>query len=138
VALPGYNLVLSAATGASATYATFDGVMSVTVSDGDELLDTTDFADSRLRRRIIGLRDLSVSIDGDLELTSTAYAHIKAARAAGLPWVCRILVDGTNGLALSVLTESLERSASVDGKVSVSISAQHEGTFDPIEVGSGM
>lgn len=138
MALPGYNVVVSVATGASATYSTLDGNISFSISDGDEMLDITDFADSRTRRRIAGLRDLSMSLDGDLELADTGYAKIKAAKAAGDDIIVRVLADGTNGLALAMLVESIERSASVDGKVEVSISLQHEGNIDPIEVGSGM
>jgi predicted secreted protein len=140
VALPGYNFVVSVATGASgaATKAIMDGIQSCTISDGDELLDITDFADSRLRRRIIGLRDISVSLEGDLEATSTAFQRIRAARNAGLPFTIQMLADGTNGIEMSVLTESIERSASVEGKVSVSFSLQHEGAYDPFDVGTGL
>ena len=38
---PWQNFVVSVATGASATYATADGIMSCTISDGDDMLDIT-------------------------------------------------------------------------------------------------
>jgi predicted secreted protein len=141
LAIAGFDTVVSIATGASAVYAVMDGAMSIDFSDGRDPLDITDFADSNLRRRIMGLRDLNASIDGDLELADTAYAHIKHCYANGLPVVVRqvVVVSGaTHGLAASMLVESIDRSAAVDGKVEVSISFLHEGTIDPIVIGSGI
>ncbi len=141
MAIAGFDLTVSIATGASATYSELDGAISVDLSDGREALDITDFRDSNLRRRIMGLRDLSASIDGDLEIADTAYAHLKHCYTNGLPVILRqtVVVSGaTHGLAASMLVESLERSASVDGKVEVSISLQHEGSVDPIVIGSGI
>lgn len=139
MALGGYNVVTSIATAATgATYSVMDGNINFSLSDGDTVLDITDFSDSRTRRRIAGLRDLSASLDGDLELTDTAYAKIKAAKAAGNPIGLKVLADGTNGMCFSMLVESIERAASVDGKVTVKISLQHEGTTDPFDIGSGM
>ena len=141
MAIAGFDTVVSIATGASATYAVMDGAISIDFSDGRDPLDITDFADSNLRRRIMGLRDLNASIDGDLELADTAYAHIKACYASGLPIIVRqvVVVSGaSHGLAASMLVESIDRSAAVDGKVEVSISFLHEGTIDPIVIGSGI
>lgn len=141
MAIAGFNVETSIATGASATYAGMDGAISIDLTDGREPLDTTDFLDSNLRRRIMGLRDLSASIDGDLEITDTAYAHLKHCYTNGLPVILRKLVvvsGATHGLALSMLVESLERSATVDGKVELSVSLQHEGSIDPIVIGSGI
>lgn len=140
MALPGYNVVVSIASAATGggTYQVMDGNINFSLSDGDTMLDITDFADSRTRRRIAGLRDLSASLDGDLELTDTAYTIIKAKKAAGSPIGLKVLPDGTNGMCFSMLVESIERAASVDGKVTVKISLQHEGTTDPFDIGSGM
>ena len=141
MAIAGFDSTVSIATGASATYAELDGAISIDLSDGRDTLDITDFKDSNLRRRILGLRDLSASIDGDLELADTAYAHLKACYLSGLPVILRqvVTVSGaSHGLALSMLVESIDRSASVDGKVEVSISLQHEGSVDPIIIGSGI
>lgn len=141
MAIAGFDLTVSIATGASAVYSELDGAISVDLSDGRDPLDITDFKDSNLRRRIMGLRDLTASIDGDLEVADTAYAHIKHCYANGLPVILRqtVVISGaTHGLAASMLVESIERSASVDGKVEVSISLQHEGAIDPIVIGSGI
>jgi predicted secreted protein len=141
LAIAGFDMTVSLATGASATYAEMDGAISISLSDGRDALDVTDFRDSNLRRRIMGLRDLSASIDGDLEIGDTALAHLRHCYTNGLPIILRqtVVISGaTHGLAASMLVESLERSASVDGKVEVSVSLQHEGAFDPIVIGSGI
>lgn len=135
--IAGYNVVVSVATGASATYTAFDGVSDLSVSDSSDLLEITDFTDSRLRRRIAGMRDISISLSGDVETASVAYTNARAVYEAGNPLIVRILPDGTNGLAFSMLISSFERSATVDGKVELSLSLEHEGAFDPILVGTG-
>lgn len=133
-----HNAVVSIATGAAETYSVADGIKSFDLSDGTDLLDTTDFASGRLRQRIAGLRDLSGSLSGDLELADTAYLKIKACYAAGVACYVRVLVDGTNGLTVPVLFESLDRSGSVEGQVEISMSWSLEGSTDPVEVAAGM
>ncbi len=140
MALPGYNVEVSVATGASAVYTAFDGISDLTISDSSDLLEITDFTDSRLRRRIAGMRDISISLSGDVETGSVAYTNARAVYEAGNPLVVRTIVTtsgGTSGMAFSMLISSFERSATVDGKVEISLSLEHEGTFDPITIGSG-
>lgn len=141
MALAGYGVEVSVATGASATYTAFDGISQFTVSDGSDLLEITDFTDSRLRRRMAGMRDISISLSGDVEAGSVAYTSARAAYEAGNPLIVRILIQSTGataGAAYSMLLSSFERSASVDGKVELSLSLEHEGAFDPIAVGTGI
>jgi predicted secreted protein len=139
MALAGYNATTSVATAAtSTTYSAVDGNMSFSLSDSTDLLDITDFADGRFRRRIVGLRDLSATLDGDVETTDTAYLKMKAAYNAGNPIYLQITADGTNGIIVPMLIESLERNASVEGKVEISVSMSLEGNIDPFEVGTGM
>jgi predicted secreted protein len=139
MALAGYNVTTSVATAAtSTTYSAVDGNMSFSLSDSNDLLDITDFADGRFRRRIVGLRDLSATLDGDVETTDTAYLKMKAAYNAGSPIYLQITADGTNGIIVPMLIESLERNASVEGKIEISVSMSLEGNIDPFEVGTGM
>lgn len=139
MALAGYNATTSVATAAtSTTYSAVDGNMSFSLSDSNDLLDITDFADGRFRRRIVGLRDLSATLDGDVETTDTAYLKMKAAYNAGNPIYLQITADGTNGIIVPMLIESLDRNASVEGKVEISVSMSLEGNIDPFEVGTGM
>jgi predicted secreted protein len=139
MALAGYNATTSVATAAtSTTYSAVDGNMSFSLSDSNDLLDITDFADGRFRRRIVGLRDLSATLDGDVETTDTAYLKMKAAYNAGNPIYLQITADGTNGIIVPMLIESLDRNAAVEGKVEISVSMSLEGNIDPFEVGTGM
>ena len=141
MALAGYGVEVSVATGASQTYTAFDGISQFTVSDGNDLLEITDFTDSRLRRRMVGMRDLSISLSGDVEIASVAYTNARAAYEAGNPLIVRVIITtsgATSGAAYSMLLSSFERSASVDGKVELSLSLEHEGAFDPITIGNGL
>lgn len=138
MAIAGHNVVVSIATFATGTYVVMDGIKSFDLSDGTDLLDTTDFASTRLRQRIVGLRDFSGSIDGDLELADPGYLRVKACYAAATPIHLRVLVDGTNGMQLPLAVESIDRSGSVDGLVEVSISFSNEGSYDPLDIGLGM
>jgi predicted secreted protein len=138
MALAGYNSTVSIATAATATtYSALDGAISFSLSDSNDLLDITDLADGRFRRRIVGLRDLSASIDGDVERADTAYLKLKACNDAGVPVYVQITADGTNGIVVPFLVANLDRSGSVDGKVELSVSLELEGNISPFEVGGG-
>lgn len=135
MALAGYGLSVSVATAAtSTTYSALDGAISVSLSDSYDLLDATDFADGRFRRRILGLRDLSVGIDGDVERADTGYLKMRACYEAGTVCYFMILDNGTNGIVVPTLIESMDRSASVDGKLELSVSASLEAVIDPFEI----
>jgi len=129
--------VVSVATGASTTHLTFDGCNSFTISDGTDLLDTTDFASGRIRQRIAALRDLSGSFDLDLEITDPAFLACRTSYRLGIPVHFRVLGDGTNGMQIPALIESMERSGSVEDKVTLSISWSTDGSYDPADHGSG-
>lgn len=138
MALPAHLAVVSVATGASTTHLTFDGHNSFDLSDGTDLLDTTDFASGRIRQRIAGLRDLSGSMSADLELTDPAFLACRAAYRNGVPVHFRVLVDGTNGVQIPALISSMNRSGSVEGKVTLNIDWSTDGSYDPADHGSGI
>lgn len=138
MAVAGFNAVISVATGASATYSIINGITQFSIGEPRDMLDITDFADSNLKRKIAGLKDVTISMSGDLEIADTAYLNLRACFDAGTAAIVRVLPDGTNGKAYAMLVSNIERSASVDGKIEVSISAEHEGTIDPIVVGTGL
>ena len=140
MAVPGYSLLVTAATGISATYMSIDGVKDFSLSDADDLLDITDFMGAnvaRTRQRIVGLRDATLSLSGDLESTATGFAFVRAAKRAG---ACSVafqiwLNTGTSsvGFALVAAIESIEYTGNVEGKAEVSISSSVNGTIiDPI------
>jgi predicted secreted protein len=137
MAIAGHNLTLTVATGVSATYETLDGIMEFTLGDSSEVLDITDFADSRLRRKIVGLRDLTMTMGGDLEPTSQAHTNNVAAYEAGNAVFVKVTHDGTNGYTYAMVITELSRNANVDGKIAVSLSLEHEGSVSPIKIGTG-
>jgi predicted secreted protein len=138
MAIAGFNTTVAVATGAETTYFIIDGISSCDFSDGRDLLEITDFADDNLRRRIAGLRDISASLSGDVELADNGYQLLAAAYNAGDRVYLRYLVDGTNGVMLPCLIESKDISSSVDGKVELSMSLQSEGIMVPVMVGTGI
>ena len=137
MAIASHIAIVSVATGASATHLTFDGHNSFDLSDGTDLLDTTDFASGRIRQRIAALRDLSGSMSADLELTDPAFLACRTAYRLGLPVHFRVLVDGTNGVQIPALISSMNRSGAVEDKVTLSIDWSTDGSYDPVDVGSG-
>lgn len=138
MAIAGHTAVFAVATGASATYSSVDGISSVSFDDGTDMLDITDLADSNIRRRMAGLRDISISISGDVELADTGYGILRACYSAGAIVYARFLADGTNGLMIPCLVESKNIEGSVEDKVGLSMTLQCEGSLSPVTVASGM
>jgi predicted secreted protein len=137
VALPGYNALISCATGASETYTPLDGISQFSVSDQTDQIDITDFTDSNLRRRLSTMRDITISMSGQLESTSSAWQRVKACYDAQSVVYIRIQTTATRGYTYAMLAESFEISATVDGSVDLSVNLNHEGTVDPISFGGG-
>jgi predicted secreted protein len=138
MAIAGFNSSIRAATGASSTYFVVDGITNVSFSDGREMLDITDLADDNLRRRIAGLRDISFSLSGDVELADNGFLALATSYNTGNTVYIQFLVDGTNGLMVPCLVENKDVEASVDGKVTLSMSLQSEGVMLPVAVGTGI
>jgi predicted secreted protein len=137
MAIAGHLATVSISTVASSGFVEWDGIKSFSIGDSSEMLDITDFADERLRRRIVGLRDLTASLDGDVEAGNTAYTLARTLYSSGSPLWLRVLHDGTNGIVAQFVLGSFERSASVDGLVELSVSMEHSGDVAPISVGTG-
>lgn len=138
MAIAGHNGIVSIATGASATYTNIDGIGDITVTDGRDTLDITDFVGSDTRQRITGLRDVSISLGGDVEIADNGFLALRASYVAGTTCYVRYLADGTNGMMVPVLVESFERKATADGKLELSVSLKTDGSFAPVVVGSGI
>lgn len=137
MATAGHLLVVSVATNASATLTELPGIKNISIGDSSEMLDVTAFSDARLRRRIVGLRDLTLSMDGDVKVDNAVYNLLRTLYKNGTATTIEIKVDGTNGVKADFVIGSMERSASVDGLVEVSISMEHSGDYDPLEIGTG-
>lgn len=137
MAIAGHLASVSLATGVSVAAVELCGIKNFSIGDSSEMLDVTAFCDSRLRKRIVGLRDLTLSIDGDVKASSAVYQLLRANYIAGTPVHVEILHDGTNGVRAEFVIGSLERSAGVDGLVEVSVSMEHSGDYAPIDIGTG-
>lgn len=137
MAVAGYSLLVTCATGVSATYASMDGIKEFSLSDEDTLLDTTDFVGanaSRTRARIAGLRDASLSLSGDAELADVGLGYLRAAKRAGTASAAFQIWFNTGasstGFALVTAIESIEYSGNVEGKLEISISASVNAVID--------
>jgi len=92
-----------------------------TVKDSATVLDITDFADtSGYKKRMTGLRDVTISLSGDYSQADAPQALMRAVIGATL--YVTVLPDGTNGFSYPCIVESYETKASVDGLVEISIS----------------
>lgn len=137
MAVAGYSLLVTCATGVSETYSAMDGIKDFTLSDADDLLDTTDFVGanaSRTRSRIVGLRDATLSLSGDLEFSDTGFAKCRAAKRTGSASAAFQIWFNTGtssaGFAIVAVVESIEYTGNVEGKAEVSISASVNGVLD--------
>lgn len=137
MAIAGHLAVVSLATSSSSVPAELIGIKNFSIGDSSEMLDTTAFSDSRLRRKIVGLRDLTISLDGDVKADNAQYQFLRTRYAAGTPITVQILHDGTNGIRGDFVIGQLERSAGVDGLVEISVSLEHSGAYVPIDIGTG-
>ena len=128
MAKAGYNLLVTCATGVGTTSATFtaiNGIKSFTLSDSRTLLDITDFADGDIMARLQGLRDISVSLSGDLEAADVGFLNLQAAYTAGNDVGLAVYTSAnatTAGFIYRMAIESLEYSGSADGKAEISAS----------------
>lgn len=126
--IAGHDVVITCATGASATPAVWDGVNSFSISDSDDLLETTDFADGNYRARMAALKDYNVALSGDLENSGTAIAHLRSSRSSGVPAALRIHIGGQSGASFGYmflgLFDGLEINGEVAGKIEFSTNLQ--------------
>lgn len=124
MALAGHQVLISCASSASAPYLVMDGIKQFSLSDSRDLLDITDFRDAIVRARIVGLRDYQLSLSGEIEPGDAGYTLAKAAYDGGNALTVAILHNTTTtaGFGYTVMLESFEVSASVDGTVELSIS----------------
>jgi hypothetical protein len=139
MAIAGFNSLVTVATGASATYTNADGIISCGFDDGRDMLDITDLADSSIRRRIAGLRDISMSLSGDLEAADTGQARLAACYAAGAIAYVQYFPSAsatTIGVMVACLVESKKINSDVGDKVTVEYSLQSEGSIDPVSIGT--
>lgn len=110
-----------------------DGINSVSYSPSLDLLDVTDFKDSTgTKLKLGGLKDGSVSLSGDLEMTDAPQGLLRTAAGDGSSvWMTMHFnpsgAASSKGFQVECKVESFEISASVDGKVEFSASLSFTG-----------
>lgn len=98
-----------------------DGIKNVEFSVNGNMLDTTDFMDTTaVHTRILGLRDLTITMSGDYEASDTGQARLRTNFAAGTTTWVRWLPNGSAGFKMSGLIQDYKISAGVDGLVEFS------------------
>jgi predicted secreted protein len=131
MAIAGFRTHIAVATGQHAIFVEMDGAVNYNSQDFRDMLDITDFADDNIRRRVAGLRDVTLEISGHLELEDEALTRIRQAFRREQPIYIRVLHDSSNGFMAPFLVEDMSADASVDDLATVSISLKTNGEFSP-------
>ena len=103
-----------------------DGINDVSFGPTREQLDMTDFCSTTgSRERFMGLKDGTISLSGDYESADLGWQEIETAFNGASNATCWIAFvwDGAAGHHVECVVASFEISASVDGKVEISIEA---------------
>lgn len=135
MALAGHPvLVYAKATNAAAVSGDeVDGINSVSYSPSLDLLDVTDFKDTTgTKLKLAGLKDGSISLSGDLEMTDAPQTLLRTAAGDGSSVWMTIHFNpsgaaSAKGFQVECKVESFEISAAVDGKVEFTASLQFTG-----------
>ena len=98
-----------------------DGIKSYELSVNGEMLDTTDFKDTTgWHSRILGLQDLTVTVNGDYESADSPQALMRSTLGTGATSYIRILPDGSTGFKCAVKTQDYKITGEVNGIVQFS------------------
>jgi len=130
-AVAAYNTVVSISTD-DVTYHNITDIKSfagpLTAAD----LDVTSFGDGQWKRRIQGLKEIMIKLDGQWD-TATAQVDIRDAFDSGDDVYVKVLFDGTNGYKVACMVTDYEAAAAVDGLVTFTASLASNGapTFLP-------
>ena len=127
----GFNAVVSVSTTSGGTYTKIAGLNDASLQRIRDLLDTTNFKDANdapVRKRIYGLKDRSLSLSGDLDLSdSNGQVLLSDAIDDGTNVFIKYLPDGTNGWQVEFLVENFDMQSTPDGKNEFSCSLQATG-----------
>lgn len=119
MALAGHSTAVHCAS--TDTTGEVDGIKSVEFSASGNLLDITDFADTTgAHSRILGLKDLQITVSGDYESADSPQALIRSSWAAGDTVYVRVLPNGSTGFKCACKVQDYSISSSVDGTVEFS------------------
>lgn len=129
----GYKAKLKHATTLGGSYTSIDGVTNVSDSDSLDELDISDLKDDDgYRRFILGLRGNTISFDLDESYGDTQQDAIRTAYTGRTVTFLQYLPDGTTGYKGEFWITSYNRSTSVDGKATASVTARLNGAPTPV------
>lgn len=132
MALAGNKTVVKVGTTSTGPFNKIQGINDASHSVEGSVQDVTSF-DATWVKQIMGLRSGSFSLSGFYEgADATGQKVIRDALINGTTIFLQILPDGTTGFAQEVLVSSFEVGASVDGTVTVSISAEGVGAVTAV------
>lgn len=117
--------------GSPGAYTEIDGIDNASVSDTMDALDVSDFKDQvGARKRLLAMRDATISLSGHIELADAAQNNLRTYHTARtLAWV-KVLFNGTNGVSVQCWIASTNHNASVSGKAAFSCEAVGNGSFN--------
>jgi predicted secreted protein len=129
MALPGHGSSVYVSNSDAAT-TQLDGINNIDWGPAADLLETTDFMDTTAARtRILGLKDLSVTVSGDYEASDTGQSLLRTNWAAGTTTYVTFYPTAAVGFRCACIVESFSVTASFDGKVEFSCSLQGNGAI---------
>lgn len=115
MALAGHAMKISAAD-SDVAGDEIDGVKSIDWSESGNMLDTTDTMDTTgVHTRILGLRDLTVTMSGDYESADTGQARLLTNYRAGTTTWLRFLPNGSAGFKVSGKVQDFKVNGGFDG-----------------------
>ena len=100
---------------------------SPTVTRSRTSLDTTNYKGGADRTKMLGLKDASGNLGGDLLLSDGVQDILRAAHESGDTIYVTDLPDGTNGFTYPMLVESIEESGGVDDLISATFNVTSNG-----------
>jgi hypothetical protein len=103
-------------------------VKSYSISESSDLNDTTVFSGSRYRKRIYGLADASITLDGFLSLADED--RLTALQASGAAVVVEVRSAATPRFRAWAKVESVEKTGSVEGVLERSVTFQLDAQRD--------
>jgi predicted secreted protein len=98
------------------------GVHQYDFSASGELLDTTDFADtSGYHTKILGLKDVVISLSGDYNSANAPQALLMTHFLAGTTGYCQVLFNGTAGFKCQTKVADFKITGEVAGVVQFAV-----------------
>ena len=99
------------------------GVKTWTLSFGIDMIEITDFADSRVEKSIAGITRWSATANANFDATNTADPGDEATLT--------LAVDGTDNWDGNAILESYDVTTNVDGVVEIAYCFKGNGTLTP-------